>query len=146
MKLNKLVLSCGVISALTLGVLGNNTYAEEIHKTNDTIHIVEHVPADLLLTQTMDYSGEAVTSFLYNGSENLSFFMKNNGQNTMGYSVKGPNMEPIVGGYIKPGEQQINVTNVQNALSPLPSGTYKIYVSNDDGSKGQFQVSVRSMN
>jgi len=146
MKLNKLVLSCGVISALTLGVLGNNTYAEEIQKTNDTIHIVEHVPADLLLTQTMDYSGEAVTSFVYNGSENLSFFMKNNGQNTMGYSVKGPNMELIVGSYIKPGEQQINVTNVQNALSPLPSGTYKIYVSNDDGSKGQFQVSVRSKN
>ncbi|PDZ69957.1 hypothetical protein CON30_00515 [Bacillus cereus] len=146
MKLNKLVLSCGVISVLTLGVLGNNTYAEEIHKTNDTIHIVEHVPAYLLLTQTMDYSGEAVTSFVYNGSENLSFFMKNNGQNTMGYSVKGPNMELIVGGYIKPGEQQINVTNVQNALSPLPSGTYKIYVSNDDGSKGQFQVSVRSKN
>lgn len=146
MKLNKLVLSCGVISVLTLGVLGNNTYAEEIHKTNDTIHIVEHVPAYLLLTQTMDYSGEAVTSFVYNGSENLSFFMKNNGQNTMGYSVKGPNMELIVGGYIKPGEQQINVTNVQNALSPLPSGTYKIYVSNDDGFKGQFQVSVRSKN
>ncbi|HFJ9439814.1 MULTISPECIES: hypothetical protein [Bacillus cereus group] len=146
MKLNKLVLSCGVISALTLGVLGNNTYAEEIHKTNDTVHIVAHVPADLLLTQTMDYSGEAVTSFVYNGSENLSFFIKNNGQNTMGYSVKGPNMELIVGGYIKPGEQQINVTNVQNALSPLPSGTYKIYVLNDDGSKGQFQVSVRSKN
>jgi len=146
MKLNKLVLSCGVISALTLGVLGNNTYAEEIHKTNDTIYIVEHVPAYLLLTQTMDYSGEAVTSFVYNGSENLSFFMKNNGQNTMGYSVKGPNMELIIGGYIKPGEQQMNVTNVQNALSPLPSGTYKIYVSNDDGSKGQFQVSVRSKN
>ncbi|WHY27361.1 hypothetical protein [Bacillus wiedmannii] len=146
MKLNKLVLSCGVISALTLGVLGNNTYAEEVHKTNDTIHIVEHVPADLLLTQTMDYSGEAVTSFVYNGSENLSFFMKNNGQNTMGYSVKGPNMELIVGGYIKPGEQQINVTNVRNALSTLPIGTYSIYVSNDDGSKGQFQVVVRSMN
>ena len=33
MKLNKLVLSCGVVSALTLGVLGNNTYAEEVHKT-----------------------------------------------------------------------------------------------------------------
>ncbi|HDR7782557.1 hypothetical protein MKX31_15215 [Bacillus sp. FSL M8-0063] len=146
MKLNKLVLSCGVISALTLGVLGNNTYAEEIHKTNDKIHIVEHVPVDLLLNQTMDYSGEAVTSFVYNGSENLSFFMKNNGQNTMGYSVKGPNMELIVGGYIKPGEQKNNVTNVRNALSPLPIGTYKIYVSNDDGSKGQFQVAVKSIN
>ncbi|MGH0592301.1 hypothetical protein ACQVPY_08355 [Bacillus pretiosus] len=146
MKLNKLVLSCGVISALTLGVLGSNTYAEEIHKTNDKIHIVEHVPVDLLLTQTMDYSGEAVTSFVYNGSENLIFFMKNNGQNIMGYSVKGPNMELIVGGYIKPGEQKINVTNVRNALSPLPIGTYTIYVSNDDGSKGQFQVAVKSIN
>ncbi|PGA54112.1 hypothetical protein COL86_18375 [Bacillus toyonensis] len=146
MKLNKLMLSCGVISALTLGVLGNNTYAEEVHKTNDAINIVEHVPADILLTQTMDYSGEAVTSFVYNGSTDLSFFMKNNGQNTTGYSVKGPNTELIVGGYIRPGEQQINVTNVRNALSPLPIGTYKIYVSNDDGSKGQFQVAVRSMN
>ncbi|PEP82788.1 hypothetical protein CN581_06995 [Bacillus toyonensis] len=146
MKLNKLMLSCGVISALTLGVLGNNIYAEEVHKTNDAINIVEHVPADILLTQTMDYSGEAVTSFVYNGSTDLSFFMKNNGQNTMGYSVKGPNTELIVGGYIRPGEQQINVTNVRNALSPLPIGTYKIYVSNDDGSKGQFQVAVRSMN
>ncbi|PGB01257.1 hypothetical protein [Bacillus toyonensis] len=146
MKLNKLVLSCGVISALTLGVLGNNTYAEEVHKTNDAINIIEHVPANVLLTQTMDYSGEAVTSFVYNGSTDLSFFMKNNGKNTMGYSVKGPNTELIVGGYIKPGEQQINVTNVRNALSPLPIGAYKIYVSNDDGSKGQFQVAVRSMN
>ncbi|MCU5304695.1 hypothetical protein OCE40_22915 [Bacillus toyonensis] len=146
MKLNKLMLSCGVISALTLGVLGNNTYAEEVHKTNDAINIVEHVPADILLTQTMDYSGEAVTSFVYNGSTDLSFFMKNNGQNTMGYSVKGPNTELIAGGYIRPGEQQINVTNVRNALSPLPIGAYKIYVSNDDGSKGRFQVAVRSMN
>ncbi|HDR7445847.1 TPA: hypothetical protein QCX35_001904 [Bacillus toyonensis] len=146
MKLNKLMLSCGVISALTLGVLGNNTYAEEVHKTNDAINIVEHVPADILLTQTMDYSGEAVTSFVYNGSTDLSFFMKNNGQNTMGYSVKGPNTELIAGGYIRSGEQQINVTNVRNALSPLPIGAYKIYVSNDDGSKGQFQVAVRSMN
>ncbi|WP_272513765.1 hypothetical protein [Bacillus cereus] len=146
MKLNKLVLSCGVVSALTLGVLWNNTYAEEVHKTNDPIHVVEHVSADLLLTQTMNYSGEAVTSFVYDGSTDLSFSMKNNGQNTMGYSVKGPNTELIVGGYIKPGEQQINVTNVRNALSPLPNGTYKIYVSNDDGSKGQFQVSVRSVN
>ncbi len=68
----------------------------------------------------MDYSGEAVTSFVYDGSTDLSFSMKNNGQNTMGYSVKGPNTELIVGGYIKPGEQQINVTNVRNALSPLP--------------------------
>ncbi|HDR7799071.1 hypothetical protein [Bacillus cereus group sp. BY6-1LC] len=146
MKFNKLVLSCGVISALTLGVLGNNTYAEEVNKMNDTIHFVEYIPTDILLTQTIDYSGEAITSFVYSGSENLSFFMKNNGQNTMGYSVKGPNMELIVGGYIKPGEQQINVTNVRNALSPLPIGTYSIYVSNDDGSKGQFQVAVRSMN
>ena len=89
MKLNKLVLSCGVVSALTLGVLGNNTYAEEVHKTNDPIHVVEHVSADLLLTQTMNYSGEAVTSFVYDGSTDLSFSMKNNGQNTMGYSVKG---------------------------------------------------------
>ncbi|MED3157351.1 hypothetical protein P4364_23725, partial [Bacillus thuringiensis] len=96
MKLNKLVLSCGVVSALTLGVLGNNTYAEEVHKTNDPIHVVEHVSADLLLTQTMDYSGEAETSFVYDGSTDLSFSMKNNGQNTMGYSVKGPNTELIV--------------------------------------------------
>ncbi len=88
MKFNKLVLGCGVISALTLGVLGNNTYAEEVNKMNDTIHFVEHIPTDILLTQTMDYSGEAITSFVYSGSENLSFFMKNNGQNTMGYSVK----------------------------------------------------------
>lgn len=146
MKLNKLMLSCGVISALTLGVLGNNTYAEEVHKTNNAFNVIEHAPADLLLTQTMDYNGEAVTSFVYNGSTDLSFLMKNNGQNTMGYSVKGPNTELIVGGYIQPGEQQINVTNVRNALSPLPIGTYKIYVSNDDGSKGQFQVAVRSVN
>ncbi len=63
MKFNKLVLGCGVISALTLGVLGNNTYAEEVNKMNDTIHFVEHIPTDILLTQTMDYSGEAITSF-----------------------------------------------------------------------------------
>ena len=37
----------------------------------------------------MDYSGEAETSFVYDGSTDLSFSMKNNGQNTMGYSVKG---------------------------------------------------------
>ncbi|PIE93165.1 N-acetylmuramoyl-L-alanine amidase family protein [Bacillus fungorum] len=60
MKFNKLVLSYGVISALTLGVLGNNTYAKEVHKMNDTIHVVKHIPADILLTQTMDYSGEAL--------------------------------------------------------------------------------------
>ncbi|MBJ8032139.1 hypothetical protein JDS96_31135, partial [Bacillus cereus group sp. N21] len=87
-------------------------------------NIVEHVPADILLTQPMVYSGDAVTSFVYNGSTDLSFFMKNNGQNTMGYSVKGPNTELIAGGYIRSGEQQINVTNVRNALSPLPIGAY----------------------
>ena len=114
-------------------MLGNNTYAEEVHKTNDPIHVVEHVSADLLLTQTMDYSGEAVTSFVYDGSTDLSFSMKNNGQNTMGYSVK---YRANCWWLYKTGEQQINVTNVRNALSPLPNGTYKIYVSNDDGSKG----------
>ena len=46
------------------------------YKTNDPIHVVEHVSADLLLTQTMDYSGEAVTSFVYDGSTDLSFSMK----------------------------------------------------------------------
>ena len=33
--------------------------------------------------------------------------MKNNGQNTMGYSVKGPNTELIVGGYIKPENNKL---------------------------------------
>lgn len=107
MNLNKLIVSCGVISALTFGVLGNNAYAEEVQKSNDAINVIEHVPTDLLLTQTLDYTGEAVTSFVYKGSTDLSFFIKNNGQNKMGYSVKGPNKEPIVGGYIKPGEQKL---------------------------------------
>ncbi|KWU54917.1 hypothetical protein AWW70_26275 [Bacillus mycoides] len=146
MNLNKLIVSCGVISALTFGVLGNNAYAEEVQKSNDAINVIEQVPTDLLLTQTLDYTGEAVTSFVYKGSTDLSFFIKNNGHNKMGYSVKGPNKEPIAGGYVKPGEQKINVTDVRNALSPLPIGTYKINVSNDDGSKGNFQVAVKSLN
>ncbi|MBU5220451.1 hypothetical protein [Bacillus albus] len=146
MKFKQSVLCCGIVSTL---ILGSNVYAEEVDTLKGTINITEqqihpYIDKDLLLSQMVEFVGEISTSFIYNESTNLSFFIKNNGNHKLGYSVKGPNNEPIIGGYLKPGEQKINVTNVQTAVSPLPKGTFKIYISNDDKAKGRFQVIVKS--
>ncbi|EJR80235.1 hypothetical protein [Bacillus cereus] len=148
MKFKQLILCCGMVSTL---ILGSNVYAAEVDTSKDTINITEqqtnpYIDKNLLLSQMVEYVGEISTSFIYNEGTNLSFFIKNNGNHKLGYSVKGPHNEPIIGGYLKPGEQKINVTNVQTAVSPLPKGTFKIYISNDDNNKakGGIQVIVKS--
>lgn len=78
MKLNKLILSCGMISTLTLGALGTNTHAEESIQSNNSVSIVKNqvntevqghkrVKRALRLTQIVNLTGEGTASFVYMG-------------------------------------------------------------------------------
>lgn len=147
MKFNKALISFGITSTLIFGISGNNTYAEAVEKPNSAnIGQQTHtdIYKDLLLNQNVEFIGETSTSFKYEGSTNLSFFIKNMGNTMLGYSVKGPNDEPIIGGYLNPEEQKTNVTSIQTAVSPLPKGIFKINLSNDEKARGHVQITVKS--
>ncbi|MFV5894590.1 MULTISPECIES: hypothetical protein [unclassified Bacillus cereus group] len=152
MKLIKSLLCCGLVSVFTLGMFSVDVYAGEVEKLNTTINIIEQQQKnrykDLLLVQKMEYSdsGENRNSFMYSGSGDIELSLENKGNNTIKYTVKGPNNELILGGDVKQKKQIITTTCSNTAISPLPKGIYQIYISNETNAKGMFQVAVNNVN
>lgn len=151
MKLIKSLLCCGLVSVSTLGIFGVDVYAGEVEKSNTTINIIEqhkHRDKNLLLINKTEYSNNlgGANSFMYSGSGDIEFYLENKGKNAIGYTVKGPNDELILGGHVKPKEQIITTTCSNTAISPLPKGVYQIYISNETNVKGVFQLAVNNVN
>ncbi|MDA2118447.1 hypothetical protein ACTFPA_26140 [Bacillus cereus group sp. MYBK59-1] len=151
MKLIKSLLCCGLVSVSTLGIFGVNVYAEEVGRSNTAINIVEqqkHRYKNLIIIKKSEYSdvGENRDSFMYNGSGDIEISLENKGNNTIGYTVKGPNDELILGGHVKQKEQIITTTCSNTAISALPKGVYQIYISNEPNTKGVFQLAVNNVN
>ncbi|MEI4651873.1 hypothetical protein WAG28_29210 [Bacillus cereus] len=136
-----------VVGALTTGIMlsgaGGVFAAENTNEnTNQIVMKKPDIQYALLRQQTVSFVGEGSSDFVYRGTADLRFHIKNNGKSTINWTLKAPNGTAFKSGSLRFGEQY---TYTFGQFDETPNGKYSLYVSNKDGSAGSFNIAARSM-
>ncbi|HFU7058141.1 TPA: hypothetical protein ACGN81_005240 [Bacillus cereus] len=140
-----------VVGALTTGIMlsgaggvfaAENTNENTNGNANQIVMKKPDIQYALLRKQTVTFEGEGSSDFVYRGTADLRFHIKNNGKSTINWRLMAPNGTGFKSGSLRSGEQY-NYTFGQ--FDETPNGKYTLYVSNKDGSSGSFDIAARSM-
>ncbi|PFK34373.1 hypothetical protein [Bacillus cereus] len=142
-----------VVGALATGIMlsgaggvfaaeDTNQNTNENENTNQIVMKKSDIQYALLRKQTVSFEGEGSSDFVYRGTADLRFHLKNRGKATINWRLMAPNGTTFTSGSLRTGEQY-NYTFGQ--FDQTPNGKYTLYVSNKDGSAGLFDVAARSM-
>jgi hypothetical protein len=108
----------------------------------------DHVitPQALLLDNDVTFPGEGTSYFNYNGTADLRFYIKNTGNKRIHVELNFPggsrNLMRIT---LAPGESTTNNFPLYDVYGPSANGQYSVYVYNDDGSRGSYHISARTL-
>ncbi|HDR7353295.1 hypothetical protein ACE2AI_09775 [Bacillus wiedmannii] len=132
-----------VVGALTTGIMlsgAEGIFAAE--NSNQKIMKEPDIQYAQLIKQTVSFTGEGTADFMYRGTADLRFHLKNNGKSTIYWTLKAPNGTAFQSGSLSSG-QQYNYTF--GKFDEIPNGRYSVYISNKDGTAGSFDISARSL-
>lgn len=123
-----------------------NEINQEISKDEPVIS-----PRVLLISQTVNYRGEGTSSFGFYGGGVLRFYLANTGNQPLHYTLQYPNGQYLLGSAhggntISAGRYDLfSNLDVEAVHGSNAYGQYRLYVWNDDGSTGSFDIEVRSI-